>query len=181
MQRRLDEKAYGGIDQPSNYSQIEASTSPRATPRAFESLENLCSNSPLAGRKVVQMPPSPGKLPDYCFNFSVASIRLITFPPSRPRKGVKCLGYARGDVEASIWLVHYIIAKLNKIMLLTWMLCKMITGWSGSWWHRGHPEDSKSASSDRPSITCWPHDEILPKVYSTTHIQKFSRNKTESK
>ena len=53
----------------------EASTSlPRATPRAFEFLENFCSNSPLTGPKAVQMPPPPGKSPDYCFNFSVASI-----------------------------------------------------------------------------------------------------------
>ena len=56
-------------------SQIEASTYlPRATPRAFEFLENFCSNSPLTGPKAVQMPPPPGKSPDYCFNFSVASI-----------------------------------------------------------------------------------------------------------
>ena len=44
---------------------------PRATPRAFEFLENFCSNSPSRGRKAVQiphhrsipgdqMPPSPG-------------------------------------------------------------------------------------------------------------------------
>ena len=32
-------------------SQIEASTSPRATPWAFEFLENRCSNSPLPGLK----------------------------------------------------------------------------------------------------------------------------------
>ena len=61
-------------------SQIEASTSPRATPRAFEFFENFCSNSPSRGRKAVQMPhyrsipgdqmpPSPG-------NFSVAFIML---------------------------------------------------------------------------------------------------------
>ena len=32
---------------------------------------------PSPGRKAVQMPPLPGKLPDYCFNFSVASIMLL--------------------------------------------------------------------------------------------------------
>ena len=53
---------------------------PRATPRAFEFLENFCSNSPSRGRKAVQIPhhrsipgdqmsPSPG-------NFSVAFIML---------------------------------------------------------------------------------------------------------
>ena len=30
-------------------------------PRAFEFLENFCPNSPLTGRKAVQMPPPPGK------------------------------------------------------------------------------------------------------------------------
>ena len=29
------------------------------------------------GRKAVQMPPPPGKLPDYCFNFSVAFTMLL--------------------------------------------------------------------------------------------------------
>ena len=32
--------------------------------------------------------------------------KLIKFPPSRAGKDVKCPGYARGDVEASIWLIH---------------------------------------------------------------------------
>ena len=40
-------------------------------PWAFEFLENFGSNSPSPGRKAVQMPPPPGKLPDYCFNFLV--------------------------------------------------------------------------------------------------------------
>ena len=40
--------------------------------------------------------PAPGKT------------KLIKFPPSRAGKDVKCPGYARvGDVEASIWLIHY--------------------------------------------------------------------------
>ena len=35
--------------------------------------------------------------------------KLIKFPPSRAGKDVKCPGYARGgDVEASIWLIHYL-------------------------------------------------------------------------
>ena len=33
--------------------------------------------TPSLGRKAVQMPPPPGKLPDYCFNFSVAFIMLL--------------------------------------------------------------------------------------------------------
>ena len=40
---------------------------------------------------------------------------MIKFPPSRARKGIKYPGYARGDVEASIWLVH----KLKKIAILS--------------------------------------------------------------
>ena len=50
---------------------------PRATPRAFEFLENYWKIPPSPGRKAVQMPPLPGKLPDYCFNFSEASIMLL--------------------------------------------------------------------------------------------------------
>ena len=50
---------------------------PRANPRAFEFLENFVQIPPSPGRKAVQMPQSPGKLPDYCFNFSVASIMLL--------------------------------------------------------------------------------------------------------
>ena len=46
-------------------------------PRAFEFLENFCSNSTLPGPKAVQMSPPSGKLPDYCFNFSQASIMLL--------------------------------------------------------------------------------------------------------
>ena len=46
-------------------------------PRAFEFLENYCSNSPSPGQKTVQMPPPSGKLPDYCFNFSEASNMLL--------------------------------------------------------------------------------------------------------
>ena len=39
--------------------------------------------------------PAPGKT------------KFIKFPPSRAEKDIKCLGYARGDVWASIWrLVH---------------------------------------------------------------------------
>ena len=37
-------------------SEIEASTSPRATPRAFEFLENFWNISHSSGRKAVQMP-----------------------------------------------------------------------------------------------------------------------------
>ena len=44
-------------------SQIEASTSsPRATPWAFEFLENFCSNSPLTGPKSCSNAPTPGKI-----------------------------------------------------------------------------------------------------------------------
>ena len=39
-------------------SQIEASTSPRATPWAFEFLENRCSNSPLPGLKSCSNAPT---------------------------------------------------------------------------------------------------------------------------
>ena len=49
----------------------------RATPRAFEFLENVCSNSPLSGPKSCSNAPPPGKLQDYCFNFSVAFIMLL--------------------------------------------------------------------------------------------------------
>ena len=34
---------------------------------------------PSPGRKAVQMPPPPGKLPAYCFNFSVPSIMLLIY------------------------------------------------------------------------------------------------------
>ena len=42
--------------------------------------------------------PAPGKT------------KLIKFPLSRAEKDVKCPGYAPGggDVEASIWLIHYL-------------------------------------------------------------------------
>ena len=51
---------------------------PRATPWAFEFLENFCSNSPLTGPKSCSNAPTPGQLPDYCFNFSVVvSIMLL--------------------------------------------------------------------------------------------------------
>ena len=50
---------------------------PRATPRAFEFLENFWKIPPSLGRKAVQMPPPLGILPDYCFNFSVVSIMLL--------------------------------------------------------------------------------------------------------
>ena len=59
-------------------SQIEASTPPPPpsdNPRAFEFLEIFFVQIPRSpGRKAVQMPPPPGRLPDYCFNFSVAFI-----------------------------------------------------------------------------------------------------------
>ena len=60
-------------------SQIKASTSTPGNPpppRAFEFLENFFSHPPWLGRKAVQMPPPPGRLPDYCFDFSVASRML---------------------------------------------------------------------------------------------------------
>ena len=46
-------------------------------PRTFEFLENFWKIPPSSGRKAVQMPPPPGKLPDYSFNFSVASIMFL--------------------------------------------------------------------------------------------------------
>ena len=48
-------------------------------PRAFEFLENFCSNSPLTGPKSCSNAPPPGKVPDYCFNFSVASVVAYCF------------------------------------------------------------------------------------------------------
>ena len=50
---------------------------PGQPPGAFEFLENFWKIPPSPGRKAVQMPPPPGKSPDYCFNFSVASITLL--------------------------------------------------------------------------------------------------------
>ena len=50
---------------------------PEAPPRAFEFLENICSNAPLPRPKSCSNAPTPEKLPDYCFNFSVASIMLL--------------------------------------------------------------------------------------------------------
>ena len=50
---------------------------PLATPRAFEFLENFCSNPLLTGPKSCSNAPLPGKLPDYCFNFSVAFMMLL--------------------------------------------------------------------------------------------------------
>ena len=49
---------------------------PRATPWAFEFLENFCSNSLLTTPKSCSNAPPPGKLLDCCFNFSVAPIKL---------------------------------------------------------------------------------------------------------
>ena len=46
--------------------------------------------------------PAPGKT------------KLIKFPPSRAGKDVKCSGYARGDVEASICLIHYRTSQILK-------------------------------------------------------------------
>ena len=43
-------------------------------PWPFEFWTFFVQMPPSLGRKAVQMPPPPGKLPDYCFNFSVASI-----------------------------------------------------------------------------------------------------------
>ncbi len=41
---------------------------PRTDPRAFEFLENICSNSPLPRPKCCSNASSPRKLPDYCFS-----------------------------------------------------------------------------------------------------------------
>ena len=73
-------------------SQIEALTSPAGQPPGQPpghlDFWKICVQIPPSrGRKAVQMPhhrsipgdqmpPLPGKLPDYCFNFSVASIML---------------------------------------------------------------------------------------------------------
>ena len=45
-------------------------------PRAFEFLENFCSNSSLTGTKSRSNAPPPGKISRLLFNFSVASIKL---------------------------------------------------------------------------------------------------------
>ena len=57
-------------------SKLQHPPPPRATPRAFEFFENFWKIPPSPGRKAVQMPSSPGELPDYCYNFSVACIML---------------------------------------------------------------------------------------------------------
>ena len=50
---------------------------PRATPGHLNFWKVIVQIPPSLGQKAVQMPPPPGKLPDYCFNFSVASIMLL--------------------------------------------------------------------------------------------------------
>ena len=59
-------------------SQIEAPTSPRATPSGIWIFGKFFVQIPPSpGRKAVQMPPPSGKLPDYCLNFSEASMMLL--------------------------------------------------------------------------------------------------------
>ena len=59
-------------------SQIEALTFPPGQPPGHLNFWNIFVQiPPLPNRKGVQMPLTPGELPDYCFNFSVASIMLL--------------------------------------------------------------------------------------------------------
>ena len=90
---------------------------PRATPRAFEILEDFCSNSPLTGLKSCSNTPTPSK---FVSAVSAMIYRpmwnqhdlwheieasdeipnplqvVIKCPPSRAERGVKYPGYAQG-------------------------------------------------------------------------------------
>ena len=50
---------------------------PGQPPRHLNFWKSFLLKSPSPGQKALQMPPPPGKLPDYCFNFSAAAIMLL--------------------------------------------------------------------------------------------------------